>query len=746
MRLAAVVLTLAAGAHAHAATAAKWTVGPAPSWVDPIAAPSAATTDLTGQDTEYLLYERQIRRSNDLSRYKHIVIRVLTPHGVKEESQLEIDFEPYQRLVVHSIRVIRNGVAHDALRKARRETIQKENDLERQLLSGTLTAVIILDDVRVGDVIEYSYTIDGENPIFAGKYSGALDVGFEVPVRLVRHRVVWPASRTLRARGVGISLEPRVIERGAEREYIWERRNVAAIDRDDDAPPWNNPYPWIQLSEWGSWQEVRQWAAGLYDRSISSALRGQIEDWKQMPDVEERVAAALRFVQDDVRYLGIELGPNSHRPHPPSEVFDRRFGDCKDKAGLLVAILGSLGIEAHPALVATEYRQTAESHLPSPLVFDHVIVRATVSGHVVWLDATDSLQRGPVLDMAAPPFERALVLDDSAKDLERIPRWSPTKPGIAETETYTVRDYASPVDLVVTTEWRGPRADHMRHVLASESRDDLLKKYQNYYAAEMPRIEAVAPLDVFDDAFADVIQLTEHYRIPDFWKGTRHDFSFDLLVDDIRAPKTRLRAMPLWLRHPVDEQHTIRVKLPPGWHFENEHRYIEDKYMRFEIDTRQHGNDLELRRRLQTLADEVPAAEVARHLDVRNEMRNDLGFWIDRAGAVSSGDVGKTVVLGLIVTGCVGAVVVMVPRLRARARRRRLEKRVRHDAGETAATALTIRNEAELTKLRCSCGGSLSDAGGRDEIALGDQRIRIAQMVCAKCERRRSVYFKLMSR
>ncbi|MFX8207373.1 transglutaminase domain-containing protein, partial [Acinetobacter baumannii] len=86
-------------------------------------------------------------------------------------------------------------------------------------------------------------------------------------------------------------------------------------------------------------------------------------------DPEARLLAALRFVQREVRYLGIEMGANSHAPHPPETVLPRRYGDCKDKTLLTLTLLGRLGIPASPALVHTTERQAAAERLPTPWAF-----------------------------------------------------------------------------------------------------------------------------------------------------------------------------------------------------------------------------------------------------------------------------------------------------------------------------------------------------------------------------------------
>lgn len=100
-------------------------------------------------------------------------------------------------------------------------------------------------------------------------------------------------------------------------------------------------------------------------------------------DPGQRMLAALRFVQGQIRYLGVEIGAGSHAPSAPAVVLQRRFGDCKDKSLLAVTMLRSLGIDAEPALVNTNARRGIAGWLATPSAFDHVIARAHVKGATI---------------------------------------------------------------------------------------------------------------------------------------------------------------------------------------------------------------------------------------------------------------------------------------------------------------------------------------------------------------------------
>ena len=125
--------------------------------------------------------------------------------------------------------------------------------------------------------------------------------------------------------------------------------------------------------------------------------RKRFPEWeKTYQSPEDRMAAALAFVQDEIRYMGIEVGPNSHEPNDPSLVFERRFGDCKDKAYLFCTILQAMNINACEALVHTENMGVIADWLPSPYDFDHVVAHVRLNGKTYWLDPTEVHQGGSI--------------------------------------------------------------------------------------------------------------------------------------------------------------------------------------------------------------------------------------------------------------------------------------------------------------------------------------------------------------
>ena len=224
-----------------------------------------------------------------------------------------------ETLELHYLRLRRGGAILDRLARGQVELVQREKALDAQIYDGALSAVLFIEDLRVGDVVEYAYTLRGANPVLEGRYSDGFDVEWSVPLRRFRYRVMWPRSRTLLVRNHGTSIAPVVRRTASGREYVWEMEEAAPVDDPGDVPAWFPAWAWVQLTEFPSWTDVAAWAEPLYavPSVLPPPLAAQVEGWRQLPDDSARALAALRFVQDEVRYVGIEMGAGSHRPTPP---------------------------------------------------------------------------------------------------------------------------------------------------------------------------------------------------------------------------------------------------------------------------------------------------------------------------------------------------------------------------------------------------------------------------------------------
>ncbi|KQV97533.1 hypothetical protein ASC87_22975 [Rhizobacter sp. Root1221] len=627
---------------------------PVPAWVVSVPAPAAPAAS-AGQATggvQYLLSDTQVRvDGGDRVTYRHMVSKALDTNGVESIANLEFGFDPtYQTLTLHTIDVHRGDRTISKLRTAHVRILQRETDMEQLVFDGRRTASVVLDDVRAGDVVEYAYSLRGTNPVFGGRQFGGFDMQWSVPVARVHARLLWPRQRTLHLRPSNGAPAPTVHDDSTHRDHRWDTVAVAGLKVESNAPGWHDPYRHVQWSEFGDWAAVVDWALPLYRLPATPGpkVRAEIDRIAAShAEPAERLLAALRFVQREVRYLGVEAGVGSHAPNAPEVVLGRRFGDCKDKTQLTLALLRGLGIEASPALVNTSNGRGIERRQASPGAFNHVLVQARLDGKTYWLDPTRALQQGDLAHVVQSDHGVALVVAPGSQGL--VPMAGDAAK-LQQRDTRAVIDsragYDQPVLFTVTTVASGATAERIRGALQADGRESLQQEYVNYYARFYRGIERTAPLGVDDNPAANRITVTEHYRIKDFWQpsgaGQRVEAAVESpeVFDMLRRPNDLVRQSPLGLSHPTALTNVTEVMLPGSPQGKDGRVAVDDPAFRFERLKEWQGATVRLTDRYTSLADHVAAGDVGRYADNLQKAREGMNYSLfhdpaDRAAAAA---------------------------------------------------------------------------------------------------------------
>lgn len=571
----------------------RMTIGAVPEWVKVESPPSLAQVavdtpaeaDLEPGDDEEeeegaegtmsLVQEQRV----DLATSTHFVrtaFAITAPSGLDSAGQVSVDFDPsYQRLVWHHVTVRRDGEPQERLVAERIELTRRYDDLEWSIYDGSYTAFLLLDDLRVGDVIDYAYSVIGFNPVFSDRFADFDILSRSRPIGRIVREYRAPPGRALNWKTWSGAPDPAVenSDDGMVLRWSWDR--VPAVVFDYDAPPEWDARARIQVSEFASWAEVVAWAQPLYPAAVldDGQLASLPPEAGAAYDPVARAEAMLHFVQEEIRYLTVSLGESSHRPSAPHEVVTRRFGDCKDKAYLFCTLLQAAGIRAVPALVNTAWCEGIGDMLPMPHAFDHVIVRVDLpDGRRCWVDPTVEYQGGPLDARHLPRYELALPLAPDVEALQRIPAVAATA-GVTEVrEEFTLGERHQPATFVVTTVYRGATADSQRAQFAGSSRRELSESFLQYYSTDYPEITATRPYDLRDDRRRNEITLVESYRIPGIWEkpseaNDPHLVHFwpNVVLQELDRPARVARSSPYELAHPRRVSQQTIVHLPSPW-------------------------------------------------------------------------------------------------------------------------------------------------------------------------------------
>lgn len=641
----------AAASAATPAHGAEYKIGAAPDWVAQMEAPAFKPPPKGEAEGEvaYLLIDKQVKIDDSTkATYTHHVAKAVDTRGLEDIANINIEFDPaYQSVTLHGVRVLRDGKSIDKLADARIHVLQRERELEYLIYDGSKTINIVLQDVRVGDLVDYSYSIQGNNPVFGGKVSGGTELQWSVPVGRVFVRLLAPEARDMR---VTLHHTTQKLQAGTHdgmREYRVLQDDVLPAHPERDAPDWYDPYAAIQWSDYADWPTVAHWALPLYrPGELGAPLQREIDRIaREHPDQEGRLLAALRLVQHDIRYLGIEAGAASHAPTAPAVVYARRFGDCKDKTTLLTAVLRALGVDAKPALVNTREGKGIADMWPTPAAFDHAIVRATIQGRQYWLDATRSPQMGDLDHLFQPDFGLALVIDDSTTALvEMNPPHPPKRTVRVALDAHN--GIGEPVAMTVMTTMVGKDAERLLADLASDGKNAMAKRYLNYYANSYAGIRQTAALEITQDEHANSVTIVERYEIPDFWeyneKTKRHQAAIrgGEVDDEVNITVGLHRNAPLGIAYPHDIEQTTVLTLPEKWKLHPYSNSIDDPAFHYtrSVTPSADGRSVTIVDSYSAKADHVDIRDLASYSSHLEAAHDDINYrlWKDDEDAPAS--------------------------------------------------------------------------------------------------------------
>lgn len=519
--------------------------------------------------------------------YRRISYTVLRDNALGDAGQISLYYQPeYQSLALNHLEVWRDGQRLDLRRRAHYAQLRREGDLEQGLLDGALTLNISLPDLRVGDRIDYGYTVSGSNPVFGRGYFDSYTARYDVPLGARRLRVRYPAGMPLNWKVSTEGFRSARQRVGDMEELRLDADALGAVREEKDTPSGHDTYGRIELSTAANWREVADWAARLYpagfkDPAVARAMAAQLK--LDRADPQGSMQRAIAFVQGDIRYLGLEMGVNSHAPHAPEETLRNRYGDCKDKATLLVALLGLAGVQAEPVLVDSSPGNNLAARLPSPLAFDHVVVHARTQGRDFWIDATRDREYG-TFDARSPlPFGQGLPVRAGQATLVDIPYPGAVTPEVVVEEDVDIA-MARPrrqAKFTVTTDYLQGRGDDAREMFESQGAEALGDQYLDYMRRFYSQLQ-LDGLPTVDEADPARLRIGETYRLD--WHPRENDvvgFPLFQLQDWMKELPRTARRTPLALGGPRLATQTVRVRSDAGIWVRPSREVVENPWFRF---------------------------------------------------------------------------------------------------------------------------------------------------------------------
>lgn len=558
-----------------AASARDVLYAPVPEWVT--APPAATDAPLPpGAPLRIIYSDSQTRvTAAGQEEYHSWRMKLLSPEGLAA-GNVAVTWSPAnEEMIIHRLAIIREGKSIDVIAAQKFSVIQRENDLEQSMLHGDLTATLQAAGLQVGDELEFAATKRRRGVAPAAGADGFMQfplVGIRGTYRL---RVIAPKDRPLTFRSAGDLPAPTTRDLGTQIEQQYVLADPASVTLPEQAPARYMIRRLVQFSDYADWGALSRAFAAPFAQAAAlapdSPVRAEARRIAaETADPARRAEAALRLVQDRIRYVYVGLDGGNYRPANADDTWRRKFGDCKGKTALLIALLGEMGIAAEPVLVASKGGDGIDERLPSPALFDHVVVRATVNGAPVWLDGTRLGDRA--LATIDPPLSRwVLPLRAEGAALEPLAFPAPRLPiRVDAVEIDASAGFDKPGRYRVQQTLRGDEIYGIRAQLAGVAESDANKLLTAYWRQQLPDVEASTTNWRFDeDNRLLVLGMEGEGKVE--WDGDAKEGHTHYLFgggfpppSELKRPKDQPQDAPYANDYPAFSCYATTVKVPPA--------------------------------------------------------------------------------------------------------------------------------------------------------------------------------------
>ncbi|MCM8824300.1 MAG: DUF3857 domain-containing protein [Candidatus Omnitrophica bacterium] len=371
--------------------------------------------------------EIEITEQNTSVSTLHIVEQVLKERG-KDLAEVEIGYDStYERVELEFARTVTpDGRVIYAGKESMRDVSKY---LNFPLYSNARAFIISMPSVEVGSFIEYKLKIYSSKLINKDDFSFIYKLRENYPIFNAKFKIVLPKDRDIRIKFFNedyakeYNLNPCVKIDKDKKIYSWDFNKITPIIPENNMPNLSYVNPAILISSFNSWDEIYQWWWLLckdkfsLDKNAIEFVNNLVKDLDNEYDKAKRI---YEFCAKEIRYVAVEYGESGHEPHYAWEVFLNRYGDCKDQAILLVAMLRTAGLKAYPVLIPTEDTYPIDLNFPS-VNFNHAIACVDINDKLIFMDPT-----AETVSFSKLPFSDqdrdVLVFEDESWQIIRTPQ------------------------------------------------------------------------------------------------------------------------------------------------------------------------------------------------------------------------------------------------------------------------------------------------------------------------------------
>ena len=510
------------------------------------------------------------------SRYtSHQVVKILTERGVQQYDDIAIPYNPTAQYIAVNVArtILPDGSVVEPLDEAFND-VTPPGLLSYNLYSDAMWKVISMAALKPGVCIEYQVTLEdagtqsiGSETWFWGEFS------FQSTETTLQSNYALrvPKGTKFRWKGVNCQLNPQVLHEEEISTYLWTYGERPGLKKEVGMPTIKDIVPRLSYSSVESWNAIYKWYKELAkDRyTVDDNIEQTVQELTaQFVEPEDKIRVLYHFVASQIRYVGIEFGQGAYQPSPADQVLQVRYGDCKDKATLLISMLDLIGIEAYPVLLNPAPYERVDIELPSLGQLSHVIIAIPGDdGSYTWLDPTSGTCSYGDLP-ASDQGRKGLRIGNAQGEFVDIPIFPPESNRlIVDTEIRLGENGGLQGKMRIDTSGQYNLESRLQYKQVHRS------EWKNTIAAELStqfpgvKIDRVAIPDLNDLNLP--IRIEVDFAVEEYAKQVDGHVLCPLPSDEFGDYAELFAAVErrhsLNLSYPMQMEKTIRITLPEGW-------------------------------------------------------------------------------------------------------------------------------------------------------------------------------------
>ncbi len=498
----------------------------------------------------------------------HIVKRIQNEAGMSE-GELSFSYNPKR----DKIRFIKARITSPDGKRQRYKMIQDVNPVKEGYYSDLRKKIVTMPSVIPGSVIDFEYEIFHKQGPLKGHFFTGIALNSTTPIKHSFVKLTVPKSLKLYFKKINTKYEPVTTSSDKTATYLWESKGDDDYDQkwaqEDITPPSIDVQPYVSISTIRDWSTFADIYAAIYLKAagINPQIKEAAQNIIQGNNTDtEKIEAIRKYLFDNFRYVAVNLNEHDFVPHPAEEVFQNRFGDCKDQSILFISMLKDAGIKAYPVLVRQEGDGDFKKLLPATESFEHVMVGIPMEEKIIFVDP---LINGYRIDETPYSLEGSyvLVLDGKGGKAMQIP-YMPLehKTQRSKLQVTLESDGSANVKLEITPNLSNAVDLREKFKVATEQdKQKILEILENVtrggkvISHSIVGLEnAYGPLTVkIESSAPEYLKLMGPYM---FWAGDNTDL--------LGSFSQKTRKYPIWFNNEALDEDITEVRIPDGFRFE----------------------------------------------------------------------------------------------------------------------------------------------------------------------------------